>query len=107
MMRFKVQAIIDAEVNTGLARRINHGLTILRRGCHRFFTHHMLARFCRCDGVSGVKTVGSDDMNDVNIPIVGELGHLVVGEDVFFRKAVLCGKLSSLPLRSPVTTPAK
>src|SRR5437879_3600068 len=62
--------LIDS-LATGVFARIDHLLALLDRHFHRFFTQDMFAGFSRLEGMLGMESVGSDDIDDIDVRIVG------------------------------------
>src|SRR5207245_2445425 len=88
MMGLKLAAVTNGELATGVFARIDHPLALLDRYFHRFFTQDMFAGFSRLEGMLGMESVVSDDIDHIDVGIVGPSVHGVgVGMPVIVAPA--------------------
>ena len=99
MVRLKLQTVTHPQLHAGLFSRRNHRRALFAARGHGFFAHHMFARRHRRNRVFSVKSVRRDDVDNPDVGSVRELGHIGVGQNVFFREAILLRPLAALALR--------
>ncbi len=83
---FEMDAISDTQLPVGRLGGGDHRRAFLGRRGHRLFAQHVLARLERADGIFGVQPDRQDDVDRIDILVVGDAVEIIV--IVEFRDAV-------------------
>ncbi len=88
MVGVVLTAVRNAQQALRRLARIDHPLALFYRHFHRLFAEHMLSCFGGEDGLLAVQGVGSHDIDNVDVVVVGHLPHGLVGIDAVIGNCV-------------------
>jgi len=99
VVRVILAAVGDTELAVCRLRVVDHLLALAHRHFHRLLAEHVFAGLEGSCGLLGVKRVRRDDVDDVDVGVLRQLMHRVVGEDAGVGEAVLLFPLACLGRR--------